>query len=104
MNISPIANGLNFNGKVFWSGSTKTISNTNEKNAINRYAKINDCDVVILNYDYYITNKGMYNAIIVKEDDVTGLNRLYTKTFDFQNPTDGDEKEFFISQNGDIRN
>ena len=75
---------ISFNGKVYLVGNMRTLSRRNEVNQMRRYAKENDCDVVVFNRDYYMDDTGIYETIISKEDGTTGTNNLFSKIFDFK--------------------
>ena len=49
-------------------------------------AKQEDCDIVVLNRDYYRNGAGTYNTLLVKADFVTCANDIYSKTFNFLKP------------------
>ncbi len=74
---------ISFKGDVFLSGSTKSLVKQSELKSMKRYAQFKDCDVVVLNRDYYSNGKGKCETILIKKDNVTGQNNLFTKVFDF---------------------
>ncbi len=75
---------ISFNGKVFLSGSTKHLSKSAEVGYMRAYADKNGCDVIVLNRDYYMDDTGKYDTLIVKENETTGTNNIFTKIFDFK--------------------
>ncbi len=75
---------VSFNGKVFLAGSTNHLSKRNEIEHLSKYAKRKDCDVIVLDRDYYCDNTGKYQTLVVKEDKATGINHFYSKIFDFK--------------------
>ncbi len=75
---------VSFNGKVFLAGSTSYLSKKNEIEQLSKYAKRKDCDVLVLDRDYYCDNTGKYQTLVVKEDKTTGANHFYSKIFDFK--------------------
>ena len=80
---------INFMGRVFYAGSTKKRAegHPNEKKELSKYARRNNCDVIVLDRDYYSGDKGKYQTIAVKESDYTGRNLFYKVDFDFQKDT-----------------
>jgi retron-type reverse transcriptase len=50
---------------------------------IKAYADKNNCDVIVLDRDYYVDGSGKYETILVQEDDELGRNLFAQKTFDF---------------------
>ncbi|MBQ9245334.1 hypothetical protein IJ182_03600 [bacterium] len=83
---------VNFNGKVYLAGSTRLLSPNDEVKQLKQFAKKADCDVVVLNRDYYRNGAGTYNTLLVKSDLVTGANDIYSKTFNFINPEINNKK------------
>ena len=79
-------NTINFKGHVYLTGSTKNLSPKNEISEMKTYADKNNCDVVVINRDYYNGNKGKYTTILVKENNTTGQNQIEKRIFDFQYP------------------
>ena len=92
-------NNINFNGSVFWAGNTRHQSSLrpNERAAIMEYALDNDCDVVVLDRDYYADDTGKYKTIAVKQREITGTNEFYAKVFDFEHPENDKEEKININ-------
>ncbi len=80
-------NSINFKGNVFLTGSTNNLSSENEVQKMKEFADKNSCDVVVCNRDYYVGDKGVYDTILVKPNDTTGVNMFAKKTFNFQEPS-----------------
>ena len=75
--------GVSFTGKVFLAGNVNCLSKKNEVARMQEYADKNNCDVVVLDRDYYANGAGKYQTILVQEDDECGVNFFAEKTFDF---------------------
>jgi len=81
---------VSFSGKVLQAGSVAKLSRPSEINKIQKFSNRNNCDVVLIDRDYYIDGTGVYKSILVKEDKKTGKNTFAEKTFDFAvNPKTG---------------
>ena len=76
---------VSFKGKVFLTGSSESFITRGEYKYLKNFAKKEDCDVVVLNRDYYSDNTGKLDAILVKTNEGTGQNHLFAKVFDFKN-------------------
>ena len=77
---------VSFKGNVYLTGHTNFNSKKSEVGVIKNYADSNECDVVVLNRDYYSNGTGVYETMVVKQDNITGNNLLYKKVFDFLHP------------------
>jgi hypothetical protein len=74
---------ISFNGKVYLTGSTNLLTTKKELKYLKKFAKQKDCDVVVLDRDYYAGDTGRYHTLLVKNDPFTGDNRVFSKMFDF---------------------
>ncbi|MBR2068840.1 MAG: hypothetical protein IJ877_03665 [Candidatus Gastranaerophilales bacterium] len=92
-------NNINFNGSVFWAGNTSNrgVCKPDEKRAIAEYALDNNCDVIVLDRDYYADGSGKYTTIAVKQREITGTNEFYGKIFDFLHPEREQERKININ-------
>ena len=77
-------NKISFSGKVYLCGSTKHLTKEKELKALNKYADRNDCDIVVLNRDYYSDGIGKFSTLIINEDSTTGVNTATPHFFDFK--------------------
>ena len=75
--------GVSFTGKVFLTGAVANLSKPDEVARMQNFADKNNCDVVVLDRDYYADGAGKYETILVQEDDELGGNLFAQKTFDF---------------------
>ena len=74
---------ITFAGKVYLTGSTERLAKKPEVEQMKAYADKNNCDVVVLDRDYYVDGTGKYETILVQEEDESGRNFYAQKTFDF---------------------
>ena len=86
---------VSFKGKVFLTGSTESFTTREEYKYLKKFAKKEDCDVVVLDRDYYADFTGKVQSILVKTDEITGENNFYAKVFDFKSsePSNTETKE-----------
>ena len=75
---------ISFAGNVYLCGSTQYLTKGKELKALNKYANKNDCDVVVLNRDYYSDGTGKFSTLIVNENSSTGINTATPHFFDFK--------------------
>ncbi len=78
---------VSFNGKVYLTGSTDLLTTKQELKYLKKFAKNKECDVVVLDRDYYAGDTGRYETLLVKNDSFTGNNRVFAKIFDFGTET-----------------
>lgn len=76
-------NKISFAGRVFLAGSTKCLTKKSEKKALQSYADKKECDVVVLDRDYYSDGTGKFSTLLVTVDKTTGNNEVKPYTFDF---------------------
>ena len=84
---------ISFAGKVHLTGAVERLAKKPEIDQIKAFADKNNCDVVVLDRDYYADGEGKYETILVQEDDETGKNFFAQKTFDFSPRKKGTVKD-----------
>ena len=74
---------ISFSGKVYLTGGVTTVAKPEEVSRMQAYANKNNCDIVVMNRDYYIDGTGKYETILVQEDEDCGKNFFDQRVFDF---------------------
>ena len=89
---------ISFNGKVYLTGSTDLLATRQELRYLKKFAKQKECDIVVLDKDYYAGETGKYRTLLAKNDAFTGNNRIFAKIFDFgtETPANTPSKELNI--------
>ena len=92
---------INFMGKVHYVGSTEELSKNkpNERKKLQKYADKNDCDLVVLDRDYYSDGTGIYKTLEVKQCKTTGKNKGRKLIFDCKDNVGKFETKNFIFLN-----
>ena len=90
---------INFSGRVHYVGNTKELSSNkkDERKKLQEYANKTNCDLVVLDRDYYSDGTGIYRTLKVTECKDTGRNMGQKLTFDFLRETAKNEgKPFYL--------
>ena len=82
-------NKVSFMGNVYYLGNTDLMSKNkpNERNFMQEYADDKNCEVVVLDRDYYVDGTGKYKTLTAWVDKTTGQNVFYKALFDFKRGT-----------------
>ena len=89
-------NKLSFSGSVFLCGSTQRTTKNKELKALNKYADKNDCDIVVLNRDYYGGGSGKFSTLLVNEDGKSHINAMTPHFFEFTKIKEGKKTKIHL--------
>ena len=74
---------ISFNGKVHLVGRTSTFNRESEVKLLKKYAKDNDCDLVVLNNYHHKDGSGCYEVLKSTTNKREQVNEHVVSFFDF---------------------
>ena len=93
---------ISFNGKVHLVGRTATFNRESEVKLLKKYAKDNDCDLVVLNNYHHDDGTGCYEVLKTSTNKREQVNEHVLSIFDFGKDIEKMERLAFLFGDDDI--
>ena len=93
---------VSFNGKVHLVGRTATFNRDQEVKLLKKYAKDNDCDLVVLNNYHHDDGTGCYEVLKTSTNKREQVNEHVLSIFDFGKNIEKMERLAFFFGDDDV--